>query len=108
MTVRQGSKGMMWPTRPASIGGEQPMLKNPKILQREYCNYVSAPSERKPLRVARIGALASIQGLGLRPRTREEEPDSGVLRTGVPTGSKAEGCLRGTQANQSLYNLPGN
>ncbi|KAJ7310967.1 hypothetical protein DFH08DRAFT_822807 [Mycena albidolilacea] len=33
---------------------------------------------------------------GCVPRTQEEEPDSGVLRTGVPTGSKTEGCLRGT------------
>ncbi|KAJ7733374.1 hypothetical protein B0H14DRAFT_2639640 [Mycena olivaceomarginata] len=33
---------------------------------------------------------------GCVPRTREEEPDSGVLRTGVPTRSKTEGCLRGT------------
>ncbi|KAJ7334836.1 hypothetical protein DFH08DRAFT_813872 [Mycena albidolilacea] len=45
-----------------------------------------------------------IGGWGCVPRTREEEPDSGVLRTGVLTGSKTEGCLRGTQANQSLYN----
>ncbi|KAJ7321087.1 hypothetical protein DFH08DRAFT_818896 [Mycena albidolilacea] len=45
-----------------------------------------------------------IRGWGCIPRTREEEPDSGVLQTGVPTGSKTEGCLRGTQVNQSLYN----
>ncbi|KAJ7351474.1 hypothetical protein DFH08DRAFT_806195 [Mycena albidolilacea] len=69
----------MWPTRPASIGGEQSMRKNPKILQREYCNYAPDP-----------------RGWGCVPRTREEEPDSGVLQTGVPTGSKTEGCLKGT------------
>ncbi|KAJ7369130.1 hypothetical protein DFH08DRAFT_796923 [Mycena albidolilacea] len=32
-----------------------------------------------------------IGGWGCVPRTREEEPDSGVFRTGVPTGSKTEG-----------------
>ncbi|KAJ7308754.1 hypothetical protein DFH08DRAFT_823782 [Mycena albidolilacea] len=79
MTVRRGSKRRMWPTRPASIGGEQPMQKSPKILQREYCNYAPDP-----------------RGWGCVPRTREEEPDSGVLQTGVPTGSRTEGGLRGT------------
>ncbi|KAJ7351297.1 hypothetical protein DFH08DRAFT_806024 [Mycena albidolilacea] len=55
------------------------MQKNLKILQREYCNYAPDP-----------------RGWGCVPRTREEEPDSGVLQTGVPTGSRTEGGLRGT------------
>jgi hypothetical protein len=80
------------------------MLKNLKILQRKYCNYAPDPSERNPLQGSNRGFGFWIWGWGCIPRTREEEPDSGVLLTGVPTGSKTEGCLRGTQANQSLYN----
>ncbi|KAJ7888628.1 hypothetical protein B0H14DRAFT_2562206 [Mycena olivaceomarginata] len=74
-------------------------------IYKEYCNDAPDPSERNPLRVARIGASGSrIGGWGCVTRTRAEESDSGALQTGVPTGSKTKGCLRGAQANQSLYN----
>ncbi|KAJ7360738.1 hypothetical protein DFH08DRAFT_800181 [Mycena albidolilacea] len=78
---------------------------NQAIIHREHCNDAPDPSERNPLRVAQIGASGSrTGGWGCIPRTQEEEPDSGVLQTGVPTGSKTKGCLRGAQVNQSLYN----
>jgi hypothetical protein len=63
------------------------------------------PSERNALQIAQIGALGyGIGGWGCILKTQEEEPNSGVLQTEVPTGSKTKGYLRGTQMNKSLCN----
>ncbi|KAJ7302116.1 hypothetical protein DFH08DRAFT_826983 [Mycena albidolilacea] len=77
-----------------------------RIQEEDVANHASIHRcERNPLRVAQIGASGSRTGdWSCVPRTQEEEPNSGVLQTGVPTGSKTKGCPRGTQANQTLYN----
>jgi hypothetical protein len=82
----------MWPTRLASIGSEQPMLKNPKILQQEYCNYAPDPSERNPLRVAQIGASGSGWGVGVASQEPERRnPTQGYSKQGFQLDPKPRG-----------------
>ncbi|KAJ7766005.1 hypothetical protein B0H14DRAFT_2633303 [Mycena olivaceomarginata] len=65
-------KGRMWPTRPASIGGEQPMLKNLKILQ--------MPERGTATMHQTLGLRVLDRGLELRPKN----PRGGTRLRGAP------------------------